>query len=126
MVTTRRAVLAGGSLLTSAAFVRNIPIAAAQPVEAGPAPEAAAGPLAAAVEGYIFGYPLVTHALDLVYAAWFVLLYTILFWQIFSTRDPALRMQFLWSFLLCWIFLGTICATAFSSVVTRRLSSRTT
>jgi hypothetical protein len=60
MTTTRRAVLAGGSLLTSAAFFGGIPIAAAQPVEAGPAPEAATGPLAAAIEAYIFGYPLVT------------------------------------------------------------------
>ena len=60
MTTTRRAVLAGGSLLTSASLFRNIPIASAQPVEAGPAPEGAAGPVATAVEGYIFGYPLVT------------------------------------------------------------------
>jgi len=60
MTTTRRAVLAGGSFLTSAAFVRNIPIAAAQPVEAGGAPEPARGPLATAVEAYIYGYPLVT------------------------------------------------------------------
>jgi hypothetical protein len=60
MTTTRRAVLAGGSLLTSASLFRNIPIAAAQAVDAGAAPERAAGPLAAAVEAYIFGYPLVT------------------------------------------------------------------
>ena len=60
MMTTRRAVLAGGGLLTSASLFRNIPMAAAQPVEASPAPEGAAGPVAVAVEGYIFGYPLVT------------------------------------------------------------------
>ena len=60
MTTTRRAVLAGGSLLTSASLFHNIPIAAAQPIEAGPAPEAAAGPLETAIEAYIFGYPLVT------------------------------------------------------------------
>jgi hypothetical protein len=61
MMTTRRAVLLGGGLLTSAAFVRNIPIAAAQPVpEAGPTPEAPAGPLGIATEAYIYGYPLVT------------------------------------------------------------------
>src|SRR6202040_4030412 len=45
MITPQRAVLAGGSFLTSAAFVRNIPTAAAQPVEAGGAPEPARGPL---------------------------------------------------------------------------------
>jgi hypothetical protein len=60
MMTTRRAVLAGGSLLTSASLFRDIPMAAAQLAEAGPAPEGATGPVAAAVEGYIFGYPLVT------------------------------------------------------------------
>jgi len=60
MITTRRAVLAGGGLLSSAALVRNIPIAAAQPIEAGPAPERAVGALATAIEAYIFGYPLVT------------------------------------------------------------------
>jgi hypothetical protein len=37
-MTTRRAVLAGGSLLTSVSLFRNIPIAAAQPVEAGGCP----------------------------------------------------------------------------------------
>jgi hypothetical protein len=60
MITTRRAVLAGGGLLSSAALVRNIPIAAAQPIEAGPVPERPVGPLATAIEAYIFGYPLVT------------------------------------------------------------------
>jgi len=64
----------------------------------------------------VFGYPPITRALDFVYVAWFVLLYGILFWQIFSTGDQRLRMQFLWSFLLCWIVLGTVCATVFSSV----------
>jgi hypothetical protein len=60
MMTTRRAVLAGGSLLTSASFFGKIPIAAAQPIEAGPAPETAAGPLETAIEAYVYGYPLVT------------------------------------------------------------------
>jgi hypothetical protein len=60
MTTTRRAVLAGGSLLTSAAFFAGIPIAAAQPVEAGGAPEPARGPLETAIQGYIYGYPPVT------------------------------------------------------------------
>jgi hypothetical protein len=60
MMTTRRAVVAGGGLLTSASLFGNIPIAAAQPIEAGPAPERAAGPIETAVEAYVFGYPLVT------------------------------------------------------------------
>jgi hypothetical protein len=60
MTTTRRAVLAGGGLLTSTALLRDIPIAAAQPVDAGGAPEPAVSALETAVEAYIYGYPLVT------------------------------------------------------------------
>jgi hypothetical protein len=59
MATFRRTVLAG-SLLASASLFRDIPIAAAQPVDAGGAPEPAAGPFADAVEAYIFGYSPVT------------------------------------------------------------------
>jgi hypothetical protein len=60
MTTTRRAILTGGSLLTSAALLRDIPNAGAQPVDAGAAPEPAADPLETAVEAYVYGYPLVT------------------------------------------------------------------
>jgi hypothetical protein len=60
MTTTRRAVLAGGGLLTSAALLRDIPIAAAQPVDAGGAPEPTTALVETAVEAYIYGYPLVT------------------------------------------------------------------
>jgi hypothetical protein len=60
MRTTRRAVLTGGSLLTSAALLRDIPIVLAQPVDAGVAPEPAASLLETAVEAYVYGYPLVT------------------------------------------------------------------
>ena len=60
MTTTRRAVLAGGGLLTSAALLGDIPTTAAQPVEAGAAPEPVAAPLENAVEAYIYGYPLLT------------------------------------------------------------------
>jgi hypothetical protein len=60
MTTTRRAVLAGGSLLTSAALLRDVRIALAQPVDAGGAPEPAASSLETAIQAYIYGYPLVT------------------------------------------------------------------
>ena len=58
MTTTRRAVLASGSFLTSAALLRNVSIA--QPVDAGGAPEPISGLLESAIEAYIYGYPLVT------------------------------------------------------------------
>src|ERR1700733_11976683 len=45
MTTPRRAVLAGGGLLPSTALLRDIPIAAAQPVDAGGAPEPAVSAL---------------------------------------------------------------------------------
>ena len=60
MTTTRRAILVSGSLLTSAAVLRDFPIAMAQPADAGAAPEPTTGPLETAVEAYIYGYPLVT------------------------------------------------------------------
>jgi hypothetical protein len=58
MTTTRRAVLAGSSLLSSAALLHKI--SAAQPVEAGGAPEPPASLLETAIEAYVYGYPLVT------------------------------------------------------------------
>jgi hypothetical protein len=57
MMTTRRAVLTGASVLTSASFFGGTRIAAAQPVEAGGAPEPARGPLETAIQAYIYGYP---------------------------------------------------------------------
>jgi hypothetical protein len=60
MTITRRTALAGGSLLASASIFHNIPFAAAQPVDAGGAPEPATGPLDTAIEAYVYGYPLVT------------------------------------------------------------------
>jgi hypothetical protein len=60
MTITRRTALAGGSLLTSASIFRSIPFTAAQPVDAGGAPEPATGPLDTAIEAYVCGYPLVT------------------------------------------------------------------
>jgi hypothetical protein len=59
MKTTRRAVLAGGSLLTSTVLLRDFP-AVAQPVDAGGAPEPAANLLETAIEAYIYGYSPVT------------------------------------------------------------------
>jgi hypothetical protein len=60
MTTTRRAILAGGSLLTSAALLRDVHVGVAQPADAGAAPVPNTAPLETAVEAYIYGYPLVT------------------------------------------------------------------
>ena len=63
----------------------------------------------------VFGHPLVTRALDIVYVSWFVVLYGVLLWQIFSQRDERLRSQFIATFMLAWIVLGTLGATLLSS-----------
>jgi hypothetical protein len=63
----------------------------------------------------VFGYPLITVFLDYAYACWFIVLQTIVLWQAFSTRDPRLRQQFFYTYLLAWIILGSAAALIFSS-----------
>lgn len=64
----------------------------------------------------ILGYPLVTGAINFLYNLWYLIMYALLMLQVFDTRNPALRMRFLLSFLLTWIVLGTLGAVAFSSM----------
>lgn len=61
----------------------------------------------------LLGHPAVTKAISLVYTFWFVLLFGA--WIVWSLTDHPQRMRFLLSFALCWIVLGTLAATAFSS-----------
>lgn len=62
-----------------------------------------------------FGYPIVTHVLNILYAIWFLVLGAVLVWQVFSLRDQRLRLQFFWSLLTTWILLGNIAATYLAS-----------
>ncbi len=64
----------------------------------------------------LFGTPLMTSALNAVYNAWYFVMFFIFAWQIVSLKRPALRMQFLISFVLYWIVIGTGLAMLFSSV----------
>jgi hypothetical protein len=64
----------------------------------------------------LLGHPLVTGLLNFSYHFWFFLFYAILYWLILDTRRPLLRMQFLLSFALTWIALGSILAVLFASV----------
>jgi hypothetical protein len=64
----------------------------------------------------LFGAPLLTSALNAAYNAWFFVLFFIFLWQIVSLKRAALRMQFLISFVLYWIVIGTGLAMLFSSV----------
>jgi hypothetical protein len=61
------------------------------------------------------GNPLVTHAINIVYAVWFAILGVTWVWQVFSLRDEFLRKQFFWSLLVTWILLGNIAATYLAS-----------
>lgn len=63
----------------------------------------------------LLGHPAVTYALDRLYSAWFYVVQVVCIWQAFSVRRPQLRMQFFFSFLLVWILLGNLAATALSS-----------
>ena len=63
----------------------------------------------------LLAVPWVTSVVNFFYHFWLFLLYAILFWQSFSTRDPRLRMQFLLTFVLTWSLLGGLLATLLSS-----------
>ncbi|RMD64290.1 MAG: hypothetical protein D6826_02825 [Alphaproteobacteria bacterium] len=60
------------------------------------------------------GSPQITVAISYVYAIpWLTLVIFAQFWHTFTLERG--RMQFLLTYLLCWILLGTLAATAFSS-----------
>lgn len=61
------------------------------------------------------GYPYVTLLVNGIYNLWLLILYLVLYWQMFSLKSPALRMKFFYVFILSWIINGTILAVYFSS-----------
>lgn len=56
------------------------------------------------------------HILDIVYAFWLVVMFVFVGYNTFVDRQVHRRLQFLWVFLLSWIFLGSLLATYLSSV----------
>jgi hypothetical protein len=62
-----------------------------------------------------FGRPWITALLNAVYYAWFPVVHATFYWQVFSFRRPALRLQFITAFVACWGLLGSFAALAFSS-----------
>ncbi len=64
----------------------------------------------------VLGYPLVTSVISYLYGLWIAVTYVIVYWQIFSVKNPALRMRYLLSFVALWAFLGSGMAVAFASV----------
>lgn len=64
----------------------------------------------------LLGHPLITGAVNFLYNLWFFVMYAILTLQAFALKDLRLRMQFLLSFVVTWILLGTLGAIWFSSM----------
>ena len=63
----------------------------------------------------LLGYAPVTFAISFVYILWLGVLFLVLYWQLLSTRDMALRAQFFIAFVLSWAIQGTLMAILFSS-----------
>lgn len=63
----------------------------------------------------LLGHPLITYAIDRLYALWFCVIYFSLLLQITSTRDKQLRLRFLLSNVVAWPLLGGVMATLLSS-----------
>lgn len=63
----------------------------------------------------LLGTPIITSALNFLYNIWFLIFFGVLYWQVFSLRDPRLRMQYLLSCILSWVLIGTVAASIFSS-----------
>ena len=63
----------------------------------------------------IFHYPFVTYTINVVYNSWFFVMLSVLFWQIFTLKNPLLRMRFLWVFFASWVIGGNVLAIVFAS-----------
>jgi hypothetical protein len=57
---------------------------------------------------------IVTEILVITYVFYFLIIFTCFSWQA-ASQNSIVRMQFLLTFILCWILLGTVMATKFSS-----------
>ena len=62
-----------------------------------------------------FGAPWIIASLNFVYYLWFPVVHLTLYWQVFTRRRSALRLQFITAFMACWGLLGTFVALALSS-----------
>lgn len=60
--------------------------------------------------------PLISFVINFNYNIWVFILPAVLLWQTFSLQNERLRMQFMLSYLLVWIILGSLVATFFASV----------
>ena len=63
----------------------------------------------------IFGAPMVTSALNVVYHFWFFLMYFLVLWACFDIKNIQKSVTFLVAFALCWMLGGNVIATLLSS-----------
>lgn len=63
----------------------------------------------------LFGAPFLSFVISFVYILWLGVLFLVLYWQVFSLKQPVLRMMFFYSFVLTWALQGTLLAIIFSS-----------
>lgn len=63
----------------------------------------------------LLGYPTITTVINFLYNCWFFVMFSVLYWQLFSVSRPLLRMRFFYTFILTWIINGTILAMILSS-----------
>jgi len=63
----------------------------------------------------LLGYRPVTLLVNFVYNFWILILYAVLYWQLFSLKNPLLRMRFFYAFMLTWAINGSLFAIYFSS-----------
>lgn len=63
----------------------------------------------------VLATPILSFLLNFFYNAWFFVMFGVVFWQAFSRKNQALRLQFFYTFLSLWVLLGVLAATALSS-----------
>jgi hypothetical protein len=63
----------------------------------------------------VFGYPVITSMLNVMYNLWFFVLIGCVIWQAFADRDQRLRTQFFATYILCFAVLGNFAATWLAS-----------
>lgn len=59
--------------------------------------------------------PVVTYVINVGYNAWFLVVLSVLYWQVFTVGNPFLRMRFLWVFVVSWTLGGNVLASLFAS-----------
>jgi membrane-associated phospholipid phosphatase len=63
----------------------------------------------------LFGYPIVSSILNVLYHCWLFVMYGVIFSLAAATRNPVLRMRGLLSLMLAWPIFGNFAATLLSS-----------